>query len=454
MVLYPHAMRTNRQNIQVVRQSGSSCGYHAMLNSIISIQGIDENQANQLINAKFAQANGTWRAPMIQNRKKALVKNYIEKLIHKCMLLNTKEEQAVWNTAKAEWNATTTGSFGWFYSIFNSPPQKPLRKLNADERRALGRIANAYAHAFVLNENLNILQENPANLENQLQEIIRKDRPNIPQEEVLNISQCIRTIDLTELPTEIAHATTLVGHAKGCAKGSNLETDIDIGDNLNTAELETLKTLVLQEYGIDYDAITIIDDTSLLNTEAYQDILAPAKQQMLENNCRHSFVIRTSNNDTYAEQIKGQQLRKTINKVEDTIKKTIQEIGVLQATLDSTTANDDQKKQTQTATLQEKRTSLIQHLAEKQQAEKDERTVAQKMASNQQSTHWIMGGVNRVDGQNTYSAKDSMGGDYTNQHNFLQLIEALEQPYIQQPIEIIEQPNNQNGIDDNLIFDI
>ena len=40
-----------------------------------------------------------------------------------------------------------------------------------------------------------------------------------------------------------------------------------------------------------------------------------------------------------------------------------------------------------------------------------------------------------------------MGRDYTEQHNFLQLIEALEKPAIPQPIEIIEQPENKNDTD-------
>lgn len=173
-VLFPHALQTTRQNVQVVRQRGASCGYHAVLNSIISIQAIDEHQANELINAQFAQTDGTWRAPMIQNRKKALVKNYIERLIHTCMLPDTQEERIAWNTTKAKWNAKITGDWGWFYRLFNSPPQKPMRTLNANERRALNRIATTYAHAFVLNENLNLLKENPANLETQLQEIIRQ----------------------------------------------------------------------------------------------------------------------------------------------------------------------------------------------------------------------------------------------------------------------------------------
>lgn len=395
--LYPHAMQATRQNIPVVRQRGASCGYHGVLNSIMSIQGIHENQANDLINAKFTQKNGTWRAPMIQNRKKALVKNYIENTVHKCMLLSTKEEQTAWNTAKAEWNDA-----GWWHKFWNNAPKKPVRRLNAHERRALGRIANAYAHAFVLNENLNILRENPADLENQLQEIIRQDRPHISAEEVQNISQYIQTIDFTELPIEIAHANTLVEQARTYAYGSNLETDL-YGDNLNTAELETLKTIALQEYGINDDVITIIDDTSLLNTQAYQDILNPAREQMLETNCRHAFCMRTSRNTNYNER-EVEQLMKTIN--------------------DANATKEAKDK-----------------------AELRQRAINSTLSADTGATHWISVTLNRVNGQNTYCAKDSMGRDYTEQHNFLQLIEALEKPAIPQPIEIIEQPENKNDTD-------
>ena len=402
VVLYPHAIQTHRQNVPVIRQAGASCGYHAILNSILSIQGIDENQANEIINARFAQRDGTWRAPMIQNRKKALVKNYIENTIHQCMRLNTEEEQAAWNTTEAEWNAS-----GWLYRIFCSPPKKPMRRLDGAERRALNVIAHAYTHAFMLDENL-ILQEDQTDLTTQLQNLIRQYRPHIQLADEQDCLQCIQTINLTELQRIIVPANALVQTACTYAYGSNLETDL-YGDNLNTTEIENLKALALREYGINDDVITVIDNTNLLNTEAYQVILLPAKEQMFENNCRHAFCMRTSRNDNYdAREV--EQLIKTIND-----------------------ANATQE--------------------EKDKAEAKQSTMLSKLSADTRSTHWISVTLNRVNGQNTYLVKDSMGNDYTNHPNVLQLIEALEQPNVPQPIEIIKQPENRDVIDD-LIIDL
>jgi len=444
--LYSLAKQTNRQNVAVVRQAGASCGYHAMLNSILPLVDGAENQANEIINTKFAQKDSIWRARMIQSRKERLVKNYIQKLMHTCMLLNTEEEQDEWNNAKAEWNDKISGSFGWFYRIFNSHPKKPMRKLNDDQRRALSCIANAYAHAFILDENLNILQENAVDLETQLQHIIRQDRPHMPLQEVENTSRCIMQImDLTELPIEIAHATGLIKHAVSCASGSNLETDL-YGDNLNTEEMEALKAFILAEYAIDGDTITIIDNTNVLNTQAYQDILTPAKEQMHQDNCIHSFCIRTSAAGVYNER-EVEQLTTIVTNANNTMNTMAEEILALQATVNSDTANADQKKQAE-VTLQEKRTALEETEKTKNSAESRQSTINERLSADTGATHWICVTLDRKNGQNAYLTKDSMGCDYTNQHNVLQLIEALEQPYAPQHIEILE-PQNDSAIDDS-----
>jgi hypothetical protein len=147
------------RNVLVARQSGASCGYHSILNSVLSLPGMNKNEAGKIIKDKFSQKDGEWRAFIIKMRKEKLIKNYIKNFLHRYMPLNTNGQ---------------------------------LRKLNDDERRALDRIANAYAQAFVLDETLNILKENPNNLENRLQEIIKRDQPKIEDKEIHAISQCIK----------------------------------------------------------------------------------------------------------------------------------------------------------------------------------------------------------------------------------------------------------------------
>lgn len=267
----PHTTNARRQNIPVTSQSGFSCGYHSLLNSVFSIKDIDQSQADKIINEKFAQEDGAWRSCIIKMRKKALVKKYIKFILHQCMLPDRQEEE--------------------------------IRKLNDAEKRALDRIANAYATAFVLDETLNILKENPKNLEERLQDLVKLDHPHIENQEIQNISRCIQLLDLNILPITIVPAHELIKHACRYADVSNRDLH---GDHLNTAEMEVLKDLIFQEYGIKDDCITIIDNTNELDKEAYQIILAPAKQQMLKNNSKHAFCIRTNDNPNYNQKTLGQ----------------------------------------------------------------------------------------------------------------------------------------------------
>lgn len=445
--LYARALKTKRLMIPVTGQSGASCGYHAVLNAVLSVSDIDESQAHKIINEKFAQKNGTWRAPIIKSREQKIVKNYLYGLIHTCMQLDTKEEETAWTNDKAAWD-----NAGWWHQFWNNAPQKPMRTLNADERRSLGRIVQAYACTFVLDKNLSLLKENPANLEAQLQEIIRQDRPHITQAELDNITGCIQTIDLTKLSIEIASADELVGAAHAYAKKTNqktdkyktdLETDL-YGDNLNTQEIEHLKAIACEEYGIDNDRITIIDNTNLLKTEAYQDLLNPARQQLLNNpNCKHAFCIRkTANNGAYnAREV--QQLTSVVTNANNAIAITQQEIIALQVIIDSDVVNAEQKKQAQ-ATLQAKTNTLNQTQKAKNNAESRQTAINERLSADTGSTHWIQITVDHKGEENTYPMKDSMGGDYTNHPNALQLIDALEQQ--QNHVAIIE--GKKDGEDD------
>jgi hypothetical protein len=391
--LYPRAEKSLRWNVKVVKQRGASCGYHAFLNSVLSLHDINEDQANDIINTKFAQQDGSWRASIIQLRKKELVKNYLKRILPTCMYLETEEEQNAWDTAKAEWQDKLDGSFGFLYSLFACAPEKPAKKLNPDEKSALNWMANAYASAFAANETLNILQENPIDLEEQIQHLVNQYIPSISQNNKLAITKFIQKIDFTELTSDIANATDLIKTAQRAAFGSNIETDL-FGDNLVTDEMEILKPIILKEYAIEYDAITIIDNTYLLNTDAYQAILTPAKNQMLQHNCKHSFCIRLSDN-MYNE-------------------KELEELNEVIADKNAT---------------QE----------EKDKAELMRDTITRRLAADTGSTHWISVTLDRVHGNNTYSVKDSMGNDFTNHVVVKQLIEALEQPYTPQKNTSLEK---------------
>lgn len=437
-LLYSPAKESKKQMVPVVQQRGSSCGYHSMLNSILSILDIDKHQANNIINTKFALKDGEWRAFIIQNRKKALIKNYIKNILHKCVAL-AKEEQDAWHRTKTEWEATS-----YIQRMLYSSPKKPTRKLHNDEREALNNISKAYADAYLLDENLNLLQENIENIPTQLINMLVKHCPQIhglchaehdtQQTYLDNCQNVIQIINFNELATEIAHANMLIEQALAYAKETNalpqehtsktsLSTDL-YGDDLDTNEMETLKALALQEYHIDHDTITIIDDITLINTDAYQDIFTPVKEQMLVPNCTHSFAFRPSNNNNYNPQ-EVSQLTQTIKKATDIIKATTDEITDLQAILDSTT--NDNREQT-AIMLQEKETILAHYQKEKEIAEKRQTTINNSLAANGASTHWISVTLDKKNGQNSYIIKDSMNGDYTNHPQVLQLINALEQP--------------------------
>jgi len=238
---------SNRQNIPVARQNGASCGYHSVLNSVLSIPGVNKNAVNE-INLKFATENGTWRSCIIKMRKEKLVKNYIRNLLHKYMPHN--------------------------------------EELNNDQREALNNISKAYADAYCLNKNLNILQENVKNIPAQLENILVKHCSQInslchaeddkQQTYLDNCRACIQIIDFNKLRTEIVHANMLMQQACASASVSDL-----CGDNLDSFEMEILKNLALEEYNIANGCITIIENTNILHEEIYQDILKSAKQQML-----------------------------------------------------------------------------------------------------------------------------------------------------------------------------
>ncbi len=418
--LYPFADQAQKQMVPVVKQRGASCGYHSMLNAVLSVRGISENQAHEIINITFAQKDGIWRASIVQNRKKDLVKNYIYQLIHSCMILNTEEEQTAWNTAKAEWDTTISGSFGWFYRIIYSAPRKPRRRLSNDEREALNNISQAYVDAYLLDENLNILQENieniPAQLENILVQHCLKIRSLCHPDDNKQLTYldtcraCINIIDFAELATKIAPAHTFIETACVYATGSNLETDL-YGDNLNTQEMESLNEIASQEAGT-ANSITVVDNTHLLNTEAYQGILTTAKEQMRLNDCIHSFCVRTRINSAYNHQ----------------------EVEQLTKTLDDANASPETKNK----------------------AELRLDTINDQLHADTGSTHWITVTLDRKNGQNTYLIKDSMGGNYTNHIVVKQLIDALEQPNgpqlkHEEDFDVIndEETSNNNSIADN-----
>lgn len=258
--------KTLRQNIPVIQQgANASCGYHSLLNSILSLPGVNKD-AKKEINIKFAQENGTWRAVIIERRKKELVKNYIRNLLLKYMPRNTNEE------------------------------------LTNDEREALNNISKAYADAYCLDKNLNILQEDAKNIPAQLENILVKHCPQInslchaehdKQRTYLdNCKACIQIINFNKLRTEIVHANMLMQQACASASVSDLH-----GDDLDSFEMNVLKDLALEEYPIIKDNITIIDDTDHLDEEAYQNIiLESVNKQILKPNCTHSFCLCTNDN--------------------------------------------------------------------------------------------------------------------------------------------------------------
>lgn len=98
------------KQLKVARQTdGASCGYHARKNADFIAHCLSENEATlgELVtNRTRAEIlfgkNGTWRKPVIEERKKTVLKNYINNRLKRLIKKPTKDDGSIYKLEKIE----------------------------------------------------------------------------------------------------------------------------------------------------------------------------------------------------------------------------------------------------------------------------------------------------------------------------------------------------------------